>query len=139
MWRLGVRGLQQPVPVSVQVLLEAGLERLEGKVIARHNADSIRGVVAATVGVPNRVLVGASILPRNLVPACRLLRADRRPGATLTNKVRAAKFERRARAAAVVKEKMIPNLGQVGRSIRLDHCRGRPDLPVVVQVLVEAG
>src|SRR5262249_5617913 len=48
-------------------------------------------------------------------------------------------FQRRARAAAVVKEKMVPNLCQVRRSVRLDHRRGRTDQSVAVQVLVEAG
>jgi len=34
---------------------------------------------------------------------------------------------------------MISHLGQLRRSIGLDHRRGRTDLPVVVQVLLEAG
>ena len=97
-------------------------------------------VVAAAVGVPDRVLIGARDLPGNLIPGCRLLRADRRPGAKLTRHIiRAGIFQRGARSAAVVKEKMIPNLGQAGRSIGLDHRRGRTDQPVAVQVLVETG
>ena len=39
--------------------------------------------VAAAVGIPDRILIGAGDLPGNLVAARRLLRADRRPGAEL--------------------------------------------------------
>src|SRR5262249_58359644 len=71
---------------------------------------------------------------------CVLLGSRRPPAAELPrHKVRTGNFQQRARAAAVVKEKMIPNLGQPGRAIRLDHRRGRTDQSVAVQVLVEAG
>src|SRR5262249_15333626 len=101
--------------------------------------DGTCDVVAAAVGGPGRVLIGARDLPGNLIAAGRLLRADRRPAAGLTHHyVRTANFQQLARSAAVVKEKMIPNLGQPGRAIRLDQRRGRTDQSVAVYVLVEA-
>ena len=72
------------MPVAIQVLVEAGLERLQRIVCPRHSADRSEMIVAAAVGVPDRVLIGARDLPGDLIPACRLLRADRRPGAKLT-------------------------------------------------------
>src|SRR2546421_316733 len=109
-------------------------------VSARNSADDTCEVVAAAVGVPNRILISGRDLPGNLIAAGRLLRTNRRPGAKLTrHNVHPGIFQRRARAGAVVKEKMVPNLGQVRRSVRLDHRRGRTDQSVAVQVLVEAG
>ena len=45
---------------------------------------SIGDEVAAAVGGPDRILIGARDLPGNLIAGCRLLRADRRPAAKLT-------------------------------------------------------
>ena len=54
-----------------------------------------RDVVAVAVGVPDRILIGARDLPGNLVSACRLLRADRRPGTKLSrHNVRTTIFQR---------------------------------------------
>ena len=47
-------------------------------------------------------------------------------------------LQRRARTRAVIKIKLITNLGQTGRAIRLDHGRDNTDLPVTIQVLMEA-
>src|SRR5262249_55814778 len=103
----------------------------------RHSADDTCDVVAAAVGVPNRILISGRDLPGNLIAAGRLLRTNRRPPAKLTrHNVRPAIFQRRARAAAVVKEKMVPNLCQVRRSVRLDHRRWMINQSVAVQVLV---
>src|SRR3989440_334286 len=106
-------------------------------VSARNSADDTCEVVAAAVGVPNLILISGRDLPSNLIAAGRLLRTNRRRGAKLTrHNVGPGIFQRQARAGAVVKEKMVPNLGQVRRSVRLDHRRGRTDQSVAVQVLV---
>ena len=105
--------------VAVQVLLETGFERFQRRAAARHHADGVREVVAAAVGVPDRILIGAGDLPGNLIAACRLLRADRRPGAELTRRHgRAAVAQRGARRSADrIQEIVVPNLNQAGRSL----------------------
>ena len=73
-----------------------------------------RGVVAVAVGAPDRILIGAGQLPGNLIAACRLLCADRRPAAKLTHhNVRAAILQRGARDPPTgIKEKIVSHLGQ---------------------------
>src|SRR5215813_13315017 len=79
--------------IAVEIELEARLERLQGIVTPRHNADRVRKVIAAAVSVRYHVLIGAAILPGNLVPARRRLRSDWGPGAELAGrKVHAAEF-----------------------------------------------
>ena len=122
--------------------MEAGLKRFQRSAGARHPAHiaNIGNVVAVVVGIPRRVLTGARILPGNLIAARRLLRTDRRPGAKLTgHKIRAAKLQRGTGASAVIKEIMIGNLREVGRALRLDHRRDKPDLPVAIEILMKAG
>ena len=46
-------------------------------------------------------------------------------------------LQRRARARAAIKIKLVANLGQTGRAIRLDHRRDHTDLPVTIQILME--
>src|SRR5262249_27360866 len=79
--------------IAVEIKLEARLERLQRIVTPRHNADSVRKVIAAAVGNRNRVLVGAAVLPGTLVPARRRLRSDWGPAAELSaGIVHAAEF-----------------------------------------------
>ena len=107
---------------------------------SRHSANSTGNIIAVTVDVPDRVLIGAAILPGNLIAGCRSLRADRRPRTKLARRViRAAIFQRGTRARdAVIKEIRSANLGQAGRAGRFDHRRGYTAQPVAVQILVEA-
>src|SRR3954451_463055 len=81
-------------PVSVQVLLKAGLERFQRIVSPRHNGD-IREVIAAAVGDPNYILIGPPILPGNFTPAGRASRADGRPAPKpARHKIRAGVLQR---------------------------------------------
>ena len=54
------------------------------------------------------------------------------------HKIRTAKLQRGARANAVIKEIMIGNMREIGCTLRLDRCRYQPDLPVTVEILMEA-
>src|SRR5258708_6569867 len=65
--------------IAIQVLVEAGLQRFQCGAGSRHDADGVRDAVAAAVGIPHRVLIGARVLPGHFVAACRLLRAVRSP------------------------------------------------------------
>ena len=79
--------------------MEAGLERFQRSAGSRHVRD-IGEIIAAAVGGPDRILIGARDLPGNLIAGCRLLRADRRPGAKLTrHNGRASVFQRGTRRA----------------------------------------
>ena len=72
--------------------------------VARHCADEICDVVAVAVGAPDRILVGTRDFPGNVIAACRLHRADRRPGAKLTcRNVGAGIFQRGTRAGTAIK------------------------------------
>src|SRR5262245_51308768 len=133
--------------VAVQVLMETGLDRLQRGARSRHGGKSIREVIAVIVGDPHRILIGAWHLPGHLIPARRLLRANRRYLAKLTGHiVRALVFQRWARAATAVKIKVGADLSQAGRSEALDHrlergwrrCR-KTNRTVAVQVLMETG
>ena len=86
-------------------------------------------------------MIGARDLPGDLIAGCRLLRADRRPGAELTrHNGRAAIFQLGAGPSAVIKEKIVSDLDQAGRAKRFDHRRRRAtDHPVAIEVLVETG
>ena len=100
-------------------------------------------IVAVAVGVPDRILIGPRHLPGNLIPACRLLRANRRPATKLPrHNVRAGIFQLGARSACdAIKEKIVPNLDQAGRAKdSITVVAGRnTDHPIAVQVLVETG
>ena len=78
----GVRNADRAV--AVQVLMESGLQRLQCRANAGYHPDDIGDVVAAAVGVPDRILIGARDLPGDVVASCRLLRTDRGPDAELT-------------------------------------------------------
>src|SRR5258705_149622 len=107
--------------VAVQVLMETGLDRLQRGARSRHGGKSIRELIAVIVGDALRILIGAWHLPSHLIPARRLLRANRRYLAKLTgHNIRALVFQRWAGAATAVKIKMSADLGQAGRTIRLD-------------------
>ena len=74
--------------------METSLQRVQRGAASRHSTENICEGVAVTVGVPDRVLIGAAILPGNLVAARRLLRANRRPSAELSaHIVRPAVFQ----------------------------------------------
>src|SRR5262249_36605761 len=72
------------MPVAIEVLIEARLERLQCGAAPRHRAD-IRDVVAVGVGGPHRVLIGARNLPGNFIATSRFLCANRRPSTGLTS------------------------------------------------------
>src|SRR5262249_6378710 len=87
---------QTDIPIVIEVLLETALKRFHRRAGARHPAHvaNIGDVVAVVVGIPGGV-VTTRILPCTLIPARRLLRTDRRPGAKITGgKIRAAKLQR---------------------------------------------
>ena len=112
---------------------------MQRRAAARYRAKDTGNIIAVIVDVPDRVLIGAAILPGNLIAGCRLLRADRRPSAELSQRVIGATiFQRGTRARAVKKEIRGANLGQAGRASRFDHRRGYTNHPVAVQILVEA-
>ena len=69
--------------VAIEVLVEGGLERFQRIAVARNVRRDAGDVVAVAVGAPHRVLTGARHLPGDVVAACRLVRADRRPAAEL--------------------------------------------------------
>ena len=80
-------------PVAIEILVEAVLQRFQRSAGSRHVAD-VREIFAVAVGGPDRIGVGARDLPGDLIAGCRLLRADRRPGAELAGRNgRTAKFQ----------------------------------------------
>ena len=63
-------------------------------------------MVAAAIGVPDNILIGACKLPGHLMATCRLLGADRRPATKLTGyHVDAASFERGSGPGAMLSRK----------------------------------
>src|SRR6516165_10345092 len=104
-------------------------------------------MIATIVRVPHRILIGAGHLPGYLIPARRLLRANRHPVAaklvklTVYNRRPAiAQFDRRP--AIRMKKIVAPTLNQAGVSECLDYRRGRrwrADKTVAVQILLETG
>ena len=72
------------------------------------------------------ILIGACHLPGHLIPARRLLRANRRPMAAKLVKLtghnrRPAIAQLNRRPAIRMKKIVVPNLNQAGRSKCLDH------------------
>ena len=106
------------MPVAIEVLVEAALDGLQRSARSRSSADDIGRVIAVVVGGPDRILIGAHDLPGHLISAGRLLRADRHDrGTKLTRHiVRALEFQRGTGASAVIKIKMVADLGQAGRA-----------------------
>src|SRR5947207_1685750 len=103
-WRL--RRWNTDHPITIQILVEAGLQRFQRRAGAR--IDGKREEVAATVGIPDRKLIGAGILQGDLVAACRLLHANRRIRIELPHHNRsAAVLERRAGPTADAIQKII--------------------------------
>src|SRR6185369_13688890 len=101
-------------------------------------ADSIRYVVAVAVGVPDRILINAGELPGNLIPASRLLGADRRPAKKIAgDNLRPGKFHRGAHPSAdAIQEKSSPHRDQAGRAGRLDfRCHRSNSSVTKLQVL----
>ena len=70
--------------VAVQVLMENRLERFQRGAFARDRTGCRRREeVAIAVDVPDRVLIGALQMQRNLITAGCLFRPYKRPGAKL--------------------------------------------------------
>ena len=69
--------------VAVQVLLETGLERLQRGARSRRDVKSTEMQLPLLSVYHTCILIGARHLPGHLIPARRLLRADRRPGPPL--------------------------------------------------------
>ena len=98
--------------------MESGLQRFQRGAASRPDGDKIREVVAAAIGAPHRVLIGAGHLPGHIVAARSLFRADRRPATKLAGRnSRTAVFQLGASAAAdAIKIENVANLDQAGRS-----------------------
>ncbi len=74
------------MPVAIQVLMEAGLERFQARAATGHNSGN-RKLIAVVVRGPDKKLIGAPMLPGNLIAGRRLLSTDRRPWIELTRNV----------------------------------------------------
>src|SRR5437763_449662 len=94
---------------------KSGVQR---KAASRPDGGKVREEVAAAIGAPHRVLIGAGHLPGHIVAAGSLFRTDRRPAAKLASRnSRTAVFQLGASAAAdAVKIEHVANLDQAGRS-----------------------
>src|SRR5262249_41418352 len=96
---------------------------------------------AVAVGTPHRVLPDAA-LPGNVIPACRALRADRRPRAELTRHDPRTGIAHlpTPRPADRIQKIVAANLNKAGRSKRLDHriVHLDTDPSSAVQVLLES-
>ena len=99
----------------------------------------LRGVVAVAVGAPDRILISAGSLPGNVIAACRLHRADRRPAAKLARRnIRTVIFQRRAGSIVLKINNSFPtSVRLVDPSVRITVVA--TDRSVAVQVLVETG
>ena len=75
--------------VAVEVLVETGFEQLRTQSCFR-TPRGLREEIAAAVGVQHEVLIGAAVLPGDLIAAGRLLRADRHPRPELAHRDRRA-------------------------------------------------
>ena len=118
--------------------MHGGFERLRVPAGAGHDATQ-REEIAAAVDVPREILVGGAVLPGDLIPACRLLRADRNPGAELARRDgHAAVAQLDGRRPAIVHEVGVRDLGQCGRAGGLDGRRGYTGRPVAVEILAES-
>ena len=78
--RRGRRRRNADRPVAVQVIVETGLVRRH---LDARPREWDRELIAAAVGQPNLILIGARDRPGHLIAARRLRRGDRRPGAIL--------------------------------------------------------
>src|SRR5262245_27904013 len=124
--------------VSVEVLLEHRLQRLKPILRPRHGARADVEAVAVAVDVPDEVLVGAAVLPDNLVAAADLLHPDWRPGAELAgDNVGAGVLQGPAAARATTQLKLTDHLLQTRRAPCLDQRRLQADRAVAVEVLLE--
>ena len=121
--------------------MEAAFQRHQRRAAPRYAAGAGR-LIAAAVGEPDGILIGAGKLPGHLIAAGRLLRADRRPGSELPRRNRRAAIPqfRPGPSADAIKEKVRAHFDQAGRPERLDRRRRnhRSDGAVAVQILMEA-
>src|SRR5262249_43144120 len=103
--------------VSIQVLVETGLECLQGRAGTGYGIKGHRHEVGVVVGVPDAIRTPRAVLPRPPVAAGGLLRADRRPAAELAgDHVCTAELQGRAIAHGVVQEELVRHLVQAGRA-----------------------
>ena len=72
-------------PVTVEILVESRLERLQREARSRQHG-TLRKEVAVAVDGPHDVLIDGAVLPDDLIAAATLLRADRRPGTELARR-----------------------------------------------------
>ena len=83
-------------------------------------------------------MVGAAVLPDNLVAGPDLLYPERRPGPELAgDDVCTGVLEGRPAASAVAQEELVGHLNQVCRARRLDRRRLEAGRAVVVEILLE--
>src|SRR5262249_58829008 len=102
-----------------------------------HRSSCIVSIASVIFPLPLHDALPICVLPRNVVSACRLHRANRRPGTELALRDSgAAEFE--FRPGATVVEKIISaELTTDCQSIDLNNCCLLPDDPVAVEILVE--
>ena len=105
--------------------MEAGLQRFQGGAGSRHDADAVGDHVAAGVGIPDCILIGAGGLQGDLIPRRGLLRPDRRPDPHLTrHNGRAAIFQLGPRCGAVrIEEEIVAVHNQAGRAGNFNRSR----------------
>src|SRR5436305_14733210 len=97
--------------------MESGLQRFQRGAASRPDGDKIREVVAAAIGAPHRVLIGAGHLPGHIVAAGSLFRADRRPATKLAGRnSRTAVFQ--DRKSVVEGESVIVNVANIDQDGR---------------------
>src|SRR5260221_7557934 len=84
----------------------------------RSNADRIGGVVAVAVGIPDRIFVGAGVLPGDLKSTCLLLHPARLPAAHLClENYRSVEFQLRAGPPAdAIEAEVVADLNQARRA-----------------------
>src|SRR5438270_4613011 len=104
--------------------MESRLQRFQRGAASRPDADKLREVVAAAIGAPHRILIGAGHLPGHIVDATSLICGDRHPATTLSGlNSRVAVFQLAASAAAdAVMIENVDKLELAGRYKRLDGC-----------------
>src|SRR5207249_3049926 len=107
---------EQDYSIAIQILVETRLNPLQRRTGARDDAsDRIADHVAVVVGGPDRVLIPARSLQRNLVTTGGLFRADKGPAGVLPHRHGTTILQLRASPAANrIQQVIVGNLIQRG-------------------------
>src|SRR5437763_1765580 len=90
--------------IAIKILVKSCLDRFKRNAVSRYNIQCVGDLVPGTILFPYTALFRSDDFPSYLIATCRLFRANRRPATELTCRhCRAAIFQRRTAAAAVVK------------------------------------